>query len=225
MAGKSSQFLRFTDRPHGGRILVEGECTSSDHDKEIDCNGWDWAVDDPSTKSKKDHKKQLSTKGASAAKGSAGGVGVADHMAALSRFRFSKKTDKSTTQLLGAMNRGEIYPVAVMTMEEEFEASPTRFKLQVILTEVTVVNFDWDVSAADARADMDEKWELNYRTINIRYDWQGKPTIQSTFTMTAGADEGASEKSPPTTEEQRSKRDKEMEDWAKRSGWKPPGKR
>lgn len=224
MAAKSSQFLKFTDK-YGGRLLIEGESIDVEHPNEIECTAWSWDAQEPSARIKKAANKDAKAANSSvASKSSVNTESEADGVVKLSTFGFSKATDKSTTQLLGAMNRGDMFPCAVMLMEEEFEESPMPFKMEIILTDVTVVQFGWDVSATDTRADMEEKWQLNYRTVNIRYDWRGTPTIQSIFTKTAEADAGASEKSPPSAGEKRAASDKEFEDRARRLGWKPPGK-
>lgn len=228
MAAKSSQFLKFADRS-GKVLLVEGECIDDEHYNEIDISDWDWSVSDPSA-AKKEAATDASSKGTPAKSVAKAAPGQKGDKISPSRFRFSKRTDKSTVRLLSAMDKGEVFPVVELSIEEEYQKQDdyVPFQMKITLSDAFVVDVDWRVTAADARVDMEEDWELNYREIRFDYLYRGKDGkgwIPAVFKRPPESDESGMAKSPPSASEKKAENDRMMEDWARRSGWTPPGKK
>jgi len=193
---KSNQFLKIYAKNGGS---VEGECYDAKHLREIDLLSWHWDVEDPAVpKSSPKGEDKTKTK----VKGDA--VGESDRKPKPSKFSFSKATDRSTTRLLGAMDRGEIFPRAVLTIEERYEESPLAFFMEVELTDVIVVDFKWHGTSEGAGSSFNEDWELNYSNIQFRYHWrQGeKGWIHQVFDRPPDATDGSSKKSPLSPAEQ-----------------------
>ena len=189
---KSNQFLKIFAKNGGS---VEGECYDEKHLREIDLLSWHWDVEDPavpksSTKGEDKDKSKAKPKGDAA--------GESDRKPKPSKFAFSKATDRSTTRLLGAMDKGEIFPRALLTIEERYEESPLAFYMEVELTDVIVVDFKWHGTAEGAGSSFNEDWELNYSNIEFRYHWrQGeKGWIHQQFDRPPDAADGSSIKSP-----------------------------
>lgn len=229
MAAKSSQFLKIVDR--SGK-LVEGECIDDEHYNQIDISDWNWNLVDPSAaKDKSTAGAQPGASGGSAPRGSSkSSPGTAGDRIVPSRFGFSKRTDKSTVRLLAAMDKGEIFPEVELSIEEEYQEQPdyVPFRMQIFLADAFVTSVTWNVSAADARVDMEERWELNYDRIKISYLYRGKDGkgwIDVEFKGPTEQDDKGAEKSRPSPAELKAADKKKFEDFLKASGWAPPGKK
>src|SRR5579885_539810 len=109
---KATQFLRFAD--DRGALAVRGESFDEEHLNEIDITGWNWDVEDPAVP--KPAPKGSST-GPAKPDASKSNGGESDRRPKPSKLTFSKFTDRSTTRLLLAMDRGEIFPKVVLTIE------------------------------------------------------------------------------------------------------------
>lgn len=229
MAAKSSQFLKITDQ--SGK-LVEGECIDDEHYNQIDVTDWNWNLVDPSAAKDKSTARARTgaSGGATARSASSDSSGTAGDRITPSRFGFSKRTDKSTVRLLAAMDKGEIFPEVELAIEEEYQEQPdyVPFRMNIVLTDAFVTSVDWSVTAAEARVDMEEKWELNYDRIKISYLYRGKDGkgwIDVAFTGPTEQDAGGIAKSPPSSAETKVADKRKFEDFLKSSGWTPPGKR
>jgi type VI protein secretion system component Hcp len=209
---KSSLFLRLNDK-NGGFVL--GECYDKKHQSEIDLLGWDWDVRDPAVASQADKSKTEATTspGARGKRESESGGGKANQ-AAPSVLSISKATDRSTTRLLGAMDRGEIFPKAILTIEERYEESPLPFHLKIVLTDVFILDFNWNVSADGAGMTLKEDWKLNYSNIVFSYHWRGGTAgwIPCSFDRPPEEASGSSNKIPPTKSEKDAKADADFEE-------------
>jgi type VI protein secretion system component Hcp len=219
---KSSQFLNLIDR-RGQPVL--GECIDADHKDEIDVNGWNWSVEDPAALPKSENAdatddartSQLASKTDSAA----------DTKITPSVLTITKRTDRSTCRFIQAMDQGEIFPSATLVIEEEFKESPSPFYLSLELTDVLIVKFDLSVDAGNASTDFKESWDLNYKSLIFTYRMRGlgqKGFVALEFEKPRESAASASKKSPLSTSEKKSQRDSEIAEWARRNGWKPPGK-
>lgn len=217
---KASQFLRLVDQ-NGN--LVEGECFADKHAKEVELTGWHWDVEDPAVpksgpKSKGDEVAKTKT----ATKVQGDGEGESERDPKPSKFSFSKTTDRSTTRLLAAMDRGEIFPVAVLTIEEQYEESPLPFELHVELTDAFIVDFKWSASADSAGMTFNEEWELNYSYIEFKYHWRGGQAgwIDQKFKRPPDSKVGTSQKSPLTAAEKKAAADETIKQYLKKAGKK-----
>ena len=212
---KSSQFLKIKDK-NGG--FVEGECYDEDHLREIDVLSWHWGVEDPAAPAMTPGSKADETK----TRTKTNGEGESDRRPKPSRLKFSKATDRSTTRLLGAMDRGEIFPLAVLTIEEKYEEAPLPFFMQVELTDVFVVDFKWHATAEDAGMTFGEDWELNYSDIHFKYHWRGGAAgwIQQKFVRPPDAIDGPSKKAPLSPAEQKALDQEKFKENAKKAAKK-----
>jgi len=222
---KATQFLRITDK---NRQLVRGESFDEEHLQEIDLIGWSWDVQDPRVES------ASSKKGAGESTGKSQvtrdsklkGQGESDSRPKPNVLSIQKSTDSSTTRLLLAMDKGEIFPKALLTIEERFQEAPHRFRMVIELTDVFLLNFKWRANAESTGMTFSEDWDLNYSRIHFHYDWHGKNdkgeyqgggVIDQIFDRPPDDTESTSRKSPPNATEKRDKSDSEMEDYFKRN--------
>jgi type VI protein secretion system component Hcp len=195
---KASQYLKIVDQ-NGN--LVEGECLADRHEKEIDLTGWNWELEDPAAP-KMGSTDDAQPDGKSKAKPKI--ESERDTKPKPSKFNFSKNTDRSTTRLLNALDRGEIFPKAILTIEEKFEASPLPFYMEVEFRDVFVLDFGWRANAERAGISFDEDWVLNYSEIRFKYLWRGKPPgwFDARFDRKADATDEPAKKAPLTKAEE-----------------------
>lgn len=211
---KASQFLKLVDKQ--GQ-LVEGECFDPRHAKEINLTGWNWGVEDPAATKSKD---SAADKDAAAAKvkstrpGAGGDTGDNINPA---KFSLAKQTDRSTVRLINAIDNGEVFPTALLTIVEQFEEAPTPFEMKIELSDVYFVDFRWNANAGSAGFEFDESWDLNYSNIKFSYNWRGKPAawIDVDFERRPDSTEGASKKSPLSAAEKKAADRKLLEDFEK----------
>jgi type VI protein secretion system component Hcp len=219
---KATQFLKITDK---NRQTVRGESFDEEHLQEIDLTGWNWDVQDPRV--------ETPTPKGGTGDGAAKGQGSKSQD---SKFRgqkesvdqpkpnvlsIQKSTDSATTRLLQAMNNGEIFPKALLTIEERFQESPHKFRMLIELTDVFIVNFKWRASAESTGMSFSEDWDLNYSRIHFQYDWQGKDkqrgVIDQIFDRPPDDRENTSRKAPLDSAEKRDMNDSQIEDYFKRN--------
>jgi type VI protein secretion system component Hcp len=213
---KATQFLKLIDK-HGE--TVEGECFNAKHLGEIDLTGWNWDVSDPAVpkpKGKDDDPSKAKTK----SKNDSQGQGEDDTKPKPSKLSLTKTTDRSTMRLLSAMDKGEIFPTATLTLEEQYEGSPLPFFLEIELKDVFIVQFSWNASASGAGMTMDESWELNYSEIKFSYHWRGGQAgwIDQSFIRPPDATDGTSKKAPPSKAEKEASDEERFDAWAKKRG-------
>lgn len=215
--GKASQFLKIIDK---NNHMVEGECFNHEHLNEIDLSGWNWDVSDPQVpktagKSKADDATKAKPKPKSNGE-------ATDTKPKPSKLSITKKTDSSTLRLLTAMDRGEVFPTALLVLKEEYQGSEATkpFYLEIELSKVFVVSFGWQASAESAGMTFEESWELNYEEIHFRYNWRGVGTgwIQQAFNRPADDSGGTSTKTPATKAEKAAEEEERFKAIAKKSG-------
>lgn len=187
---KASQFLKIIDQSHN---QVEGECYDEKHLREIDIKAWSWGVEDPAAP-------KMGPKSDEGVKSKGSAERESDRKPSPAIFEFSKATDRSTTRLLGAMDKGEIFQKVVLTVEEQYKESPMPFHLEVEMTEVFVVDFKWRANAEGAGMSFDEDWQFNYSDISFSYK-APRGVIPAHFNRPPDSTEGASKKAPKTAAE------------------------
>jgi type VI protein secretion system component Hcp len=220
----ANQFLKIFDVPGSKKDFILGESYKESHLNEIELLSWNWGVTDPSvptgppaenvgedtkTKAKVDAKKS-------------------DHQGQSgprpAQLTFTKTLDRSTTRLLNAMNNGEVFPSAVLAMEDAYKDSPYPFDLKIILSKVYVVSFGLDGSGGDAGVTFSENWVLTYEEIKFEYRWKttNAGPIPAFFKMPADSDQGPSQKAPKTATEKASAAEEQFDAMAKKKGWINP---
>lgn len=214
---KASQFLKLTDRSGN---QVNGESYDETHYKEIAIRGWSWGVEDPMAPKMEfvDSKAPASVPQHAKFRGER-----EVHTAAKpAHLVFSKATDRSTTRLMNALDTGEVFPEAILTIEEQFKDAPLPFKLYLEFTDAFVVDFQWDLSAGGSGVSMSETWELNYRDVTFNYLWRGGNAawIPQRFDMPADVAGEGLKKSPQTAAEKQSELEELFKEFQKKLGKK-----
>lgn len=120
-------------------------------------------------------------------------------------FTFSKQTDRSTTRLMTAMDNGMFFSSAKLVIEEQFEAAPHPFYLEIRFDDAFLVGFNWSAAASGAGRTFDETWKLNYSKIYFDYNWRGgnASKIPAEFVKPPDSASTASKKSPQTEAEKK----------------------
>ena len=228
----ASLYLKLVDK---NEHMVEGECYDEEHMGEVTLTGWDWGVADPAAV----HKKDAEAPVAPTARNRMKGEGEADNKIQPKLFKISKQTDKSTVRLLNALDNGEIFPTATLVIQEEFKdefgESPDAFKMEVLLTDVLLVNMSWNGSASGAGREFTESWDLNYNHITFKYllrkipgaaEIQGlqKGWIDVQFDRPPDSTEGAAKKAPLTEKQQMAANQKQIAEGLANANGKRPGK-
>ena len=229
----ASLYLKLVDK---NEHMVEGECYDEEHMGEVILTGWDWGVTDPAAVHKKD---AGAPPVVPTAKNKMKSEGEADTKIQPKLFKISKQTDKSTVRLLNALDNGEIFPTAKLVIQEEFKdefgVSPDAFKMEVLLTDVLLVNMSWNGSASGAGREFTESWELNYNHITFKYllrkipgaaEIQGlqKGWIDVQFDRPPDSTEGATKKAPLTEKQQMAANQKQIAEGLANATVKRPGK-
>jgi type VI protein secretion system component Hcp len=231
---KATQFLKITDK---NKEIVSGECFDEDHRGEIDLTGWSWGVEDPRVEPAVPKGGAVKGQDTKSQDTKLKGQGESDSRPRPNILSFQKSTDRATARLLTAMNGGEIFPEAVLTIEERFapesapsgggsQESPNRFSMKVELKDAFLVNFQWRASAETSGMTFSEDWQLNYSRIHIKYDWRparekGKPAeggvIEQFFDRPPDASDNTVKKSPITSAEKLDKDRAQFDDNLKRN--------
>lgn len=205
---KASQYLRLIDQ---NGELVRGECDDGKHIDWIMVSSWDWSVNDPAALPKKSSGSGAAKGGsasspvAGARAGGSDGHGETSDAITPQMFGFTKQTDRSTTRLMTAMDNGVIFKSALLVIEEQFEAAPHPFYLEIKLEDAFLVDFSWSAAASGAGRTFEETWKLNYSKILFDYDWRGgvAAKIPAEFTKPPDSADTASRKTPLTEAEKR----------------------
>lgn len=224
---KATQFLKLIDQ---NGVKVRGESFDEEHLQEIDLTGWSWDVKDPRVVEPSAQKTGTAdaakTQAAKARDPRLNGQGESDTRPKPNVLSFSKSTDSATTRLLLAMDNGEIFPKAILTIEERFLEAPHRFRMVIELKDVFILSFKWRASAESSGTTFNEDWDLNYSQIHFQYDWHGKDdkgqssgggVIDQIFDRPPDDTDSASRKAPLSSAEKREKSDADVEDYLKRN--------
>lgn len=168
---------------------VAGESEGKGYPAAIDIRSWDWSVTDQSSGAKAKSMK----KGAAVHPGKSGEATSDEKGLLPDLFKFTKGVDTSSTRLMTAMDNNECLQHAKFVLREELAPGANDrhvpFVLHVLLEDVYVVGYSVQGRASDARVDLDESWELHYKTIKIDYVSAGGMNVE--FERKAGAERGA----------------------------------
>jgi type VI protein secretion system component Hcp len=98
-------------------------------------------------------------------------------------FSITKAPDRASIKMLDALHSGEVFKQATFTLFEELhgqrDKSSGGFHLEVVLTDVQLIEYDCSATAGDKAVELEEEWVLNYTTITFKYE---KGSVQSSFT-------------------------------------------
>lgn len=97
------------------------------------------------------------------------------------KFKFSKRVDVSTTQLLNVMKAGELMPKVVLTMHQSSVNTP--WSLVITVNRVRLIDYKLKVDTSDTMTDMMEDWECEFESFGYVYQNRPHAGLKS---MTAG---------------------------------------
>ena len=83
------------------------------------------------------------------------------------KFKFSKRLDFATTQMLNCMKYGEIMPRAVLTVFHRSVNTP--LVLTLTMKNLILLNYSLTVEVDDTMADMKEEWEAQFSEVAFLY--------------------------------------------------------
>lgn len=212
----SGQYLLIRDKDDHP---VDGESRGSkgQYWKSIDIKSWDWSVADQSSTAGK----KVAGKTASQSSGKSVNAGSDEKGLLPELFKFTKGIDMSSIRLMQAMNNNERMKSATFVLHEERASGAhddhKEFLMEVVLEDVYVVGYSLQGRAAEARVDLDESWDLHYKTIQIQYTSARSRSsslgyMAVNFERKAGAERGSSsEKVSPEVAAALGKQAKEIE--------------
>ena len=97
------------------------------------------------------------------------------------QFKFSKRVDAATTQLLNCMKAGDLLPTVTLSMYQA--SSNTPWSLVITVTKVRLLKYTLRIEATDTMTDMREDWEAEFASFG--YVYQNRPHA-GVKAMTAG---------------------------------------
>jgi type VI protein secretion system component Hcp len=95
----------------------------------------------------------------------------ADYASKNFQFKFSKRVDAATTQLLNCMKAGDLLPTVTLSMYQA--SSNTPWSLVITVTKVRLLKYTLRVEATDTMTDMREDWEAEFASFG--YVYQNRP--------------------------------------------------
>jgi len=97
-------------------------------------------------------------------------------------LKFEKGVDLATTPLLWALSRGEIIPKAILTLFHRAKGAPVT--LAITMGDIRLTKYDVSCDPDDKMADLKEKWEATYQTLDWMY--QNRPAAAGPNFLTQG---------------------------------------
>jgi len=134
----------------GPKGEIRGESRVKGFDGWIELDDWNWSVG-------------FKEPDAAGAQGKA--TGNRNEEAVPSVLTFSKLMDCATTGMLSAMAKGEALTVTLSMVE----ASDEPFRLDILLENARLTEYDADFKSEEKSASIEESWGLDYRTVNFAY--------------------------------------------------------
>lgn len=105
----------------------------------------------------------------------------ADYAAKNFQFKFSKRVDCASTQLLNCMKAGDLLPTVTLTMHQA--SSNTPWSLVITVTKMRLLKYSLRVEVSDTMSDMREDWEAEFASFGYVYQNRPHAGIKA---MTAG---------------------------------------
>ncbi len=174
-------------------VAVEGESEIAGFEKQIELMSWGWSLS-------REHEGATSVMDKwqpdKAVAGNSLGTVVPEP------FRFSKRMDRSTTAMLGALTTG-ILMKAEITLTETLAKAANRndgFHMVVYLDNVRVLDYSLSGEVGDSSGELEEDWIFNYEKLRFRYrkpggagvmdiDLRRKPSDSTDVSAKASSDE------------------------------------
>jgi type VI protein secretion system component Hcp len=97
-------------------------------------------------------------------------------------LKFEKGVDLATTPMLFALARGDIMPKAILTLFHRAKNAPVT--LAITMGDIRLKSYEVSCDPDDKMADLKEKWEATYQTIDWMY--QNRPAAAGPNFLTQG---------------------------------------
>jgi type VI protein secretion system component Hcp len=97
-------------------------------------------------------------------------------------LKFEKGVDLATTPMLYALARGDIMPKAILTLFHRAKSVPVT--LAITMGDIRLKSYEVSCDPDDKMADLKEKWEATYQTIDWMY--QNRPAAAGPNFLTQG---------------------------------------
>ena len=98
-------------------------------------------------------------------------------------FNFSKRVDLATTQMLNSMKSGDVFPVAVLTINQR--SSNAGMVLIFTVTNLRLLDYTLRAEVSDTMTDMKEQWKAEFRS--LAYVYKNRRTIDSSGELAEAA--------------------------------------
>lgn len=139
---KADMFLKIEGKSTGP---IKGESSSPEHPEEIEILDWSWGMS-----------------GSTALGGAGAGV-----RSALAEIRFSKETDRATTQLMSVMRNNEVIKKAVLTVRKAGTLPPVEF-LVITLSNARLTSLNIGTTTPGSPT-LNEQFSMAFEQIEIKY--------------------------------------------------------
>lgn len=90
-------------------------------------------------------------------------------------FNFSKRVDFATTQLLNSMKAGDVFPLAVLTINQR--SSNSGMVLIFTVTNLRLLDYSLRAEVSETMTDMKEQWKAEFRS--LAYVYKNRKSIES----------------------------------------------
>ncbi len=90
-------------------------------------------------------------------------------------FNFSKRVDFATTQMLNSMKAGDVFPLAVLTINQR--SSNAGMVLVFTVTNLRLLDYSLRAEVSDTMTDMKEQWKAEFRS--LAYVYKNRKAIES----------------------------------------------
>mgnify|MGYP001008671841 CR=1 FL=1 len=90
-------------------------------------------------------------------------------------FNFSKRVDFATTQMLNSMKAGDVFPLALLTINQR--SSNAGMVLIFTVTELRLLDYNLRAEVSETMTDMKEQWKAEFRS--LAYVYKNRRSIES----------------------------------------------
>lgn len=90
-------------------------------------------------------------------------------------FNFSKRVDFATTQMLNSMKAGDVFPLAVLTINQR--SSNSGMVLVFTVTNLRLLDYSLRAEVSETMTDMKEQWKAEFRS--LAYVYKNRKAIES----------------------------------------------
>lgn len=203
---------------------IEGDAVEHGFKGAIEVSSWDWSASDKSAASSSTTTTGTGTSG-TAGTGSSShgttaqtrGTGNAgrDDSVEPTPIRFSKQTDRSSTRLMIALGKGEIFPSAKFSLRQELRigTAAQEFLLELVLEDARLTSYTFGATASEHDVELSEQWAFAYKKMYLDFKnapGRKAPGIGAEFEMTPGSNTPAPRQPQPSAAQQQGQLDQQQ---------------